>query len=206
MTSAAQSVLPLLNSLSMRDRLDIAARLKRGLISDERMTAADQKLLKRSLALKPRQRQFLADILSILNHPSDDAAENLLQEILRMSNGLRFEIGWRLDESLPPPKKPLPLTKQQIAELERRIKDADSGKTQWVSGEKVKARLDALQAKRRVKADAEVQASRIDWARSPKKGFVAAEDVLDSIRDAFSRQARPAKRKKRPAKACPKLT
>jgi hypothetical protein len=85
MTSAAQSVLPLLNSLPMRDRLDIAAHLKRGLISDERMTATDRKLLKQSLALKPKQRQFLADILSILNHPTDDTAEKLLQEILRMT-------------------------------------------------------------------------------------------------------------------------
>lgn len=204
MTSAAQSVLPLLNSLSMRDRLDIAAHLKRGLLSDQRMTAADRKLLKRSLALKPRQRQFLADVLSILNHPSDDAAENLLQEILRMSNGLRFEIGWRLDESLPT-KKLLPLTKQQIAEFDRRIKDADSGKTKWISGDKVKARLNALQAKSRAKAEAEVNASRIDWSRSPKKGLMAADHVLESIRDAFSHQTRLAKLKKRPAKASPDL-
>jgi putative addiction module component (TIGR02574 family) len=204
MTAAAQSVLPLLNSLTMRDRLDIASHLKRGLSSDEQMTAADRKLLKRSLALKPKQRRFLADILSILNHPSDDAAENLLQEILRMSNGLRFEIGWRLDESLPP-TKPLPLTKQQMAELDRRIKEADSGKTKWISGEKVKATMNALQAKWRAKADAEVNASRIDWSRSPRKGWVSAEQVLDSIRDAFSRQTRPAKGKKRAAKACPKL-
>jgi putative addiction module component (TIGR02574 family) len=204
MTSAAQSVLPLLNSLPMRDRLDIAAHLKRGLISDERMTATDRKLLKQSLALKPKQRQFLADILSILNHPTDDTAEKLLQKILRMSNSLRFEIGWRLDESLPQ-KKPQPLTKQQMAELDRRIKDADCGKTKWISGENVKATMNALQAKWRAKADAEVNASLIDWSRSPKKRFVAAEQVLDSIRDAFSRQTRPAKRKKRPAKAPPKL-
>lgn len=157
------------------------------------MTAADRKLLKRSLALKSKQRQFLADILSILNHPSDDAAENLLQEILRMSNGLRFEIGWRLEESLPQ-KEPPSLTKQQMAELKRRIKDADSGKTKWVPWEKVKARMNALQARPHAKAEAEVNASRIDWSRSPKKGFVAAEHVLDSIRHAFTHQKRSSKR------------
>ncbi|WP_395746248.1 addiction module protein [Prosthecobacter sp.] len=204
MTSAAKSVLPLLHSLPMQDRLDIAAYLKRGLRSDKRMTAADRKLLKRSLALKPKERRFLADILSILNHPTDSPVEKLFQEILLMSNGLRFEIGWRLDESLPS-REPPPPTKQQMAELKRRLKEADSGKAKWISGEEMKARMDALRAKHRAEAEAEVQASRIDWSRSPKKGFVAADDVLDSIRAAFSRQARLSQRRKRPAQTPPKI-
>lgn len=204
MTSAAKSVLPLLHSLPMQDRLDIAAYLKRGLISDKRITAADRKLLKRSLALKPKERRFLADILSILNHPTDSPVEKLFQEILLMSNGLRFEIGWRLDESLPP-REPPPPTKQQMAELKRRLKEADSGKAKWISGEEMKSRMDEWRAKHRAEAEAEVNASRIDWSISPRKGFVAAEHVLNSIRTAFSRQTRPNKNKKRPAKSSLKI-
>ena len=37
----------------------------------------------------------------MLNHPTDDEAQKLMQEILRMSNGLLLEIGWQIEESLP---------------------------------------------------------------------------------------------------------
>ena len=189
MSPAAQSVMPLLNSLPERERLEIANELKRGLISDPKLSAADRKLLKRSLALKPRQRLFLADILAMLNHPPQDELEKLFQEILRMSHGLRFEIGWRLDESLPE-RKPAPLSKQQLAELKRRIKEVDSGKAKLIPGEVVMAKLKAMQAKSRAKAEAMVAASRIDWSKQPRPGFVPAEDVLAKVRLAFSRRSK----------------
>ncbi|MFN0077733.1 MAG: addiction module protein [Prosthecobacter sp.] len=189
MSPAAQSVMPLLNSLSERERLEIAHELKRGLISDPKLSAADRKLLKRSLALKPRQRRLLADILSMLNHPPQDELEKLFQEILRMSHGLRFEVGWRLDESLPT-RRPAPLSKQQIAELKRRIKEIDSGKAKMIPGEVVMAKLKAMQAKSRAKAEAKVAAARIDWSKKPRPGFVPAEDVLAKVRLTFSRRSK----------------
>lgn len=189
MSPAAQSVMPLLNSLPERERLEIANELKRGLISDPKLSAADRKLLKRSLALKPRQRLFLADILAMLNHPPQDELEKLFQEILRMSHGLRFEIGWRLDESLPE-RKPAPLSKQQLAELKRRIKEVDSGKAKLIPGEVVMAKLKTMQAKSRAKAEAKAAAARIDWSKQPRPGFVPAEDVLAKVRLAFRRRSK----------------
>ncbi|MDP1589405.1 MAG: addiction module protein [Prosthecobacter sp.] len=189
MSPATQSVMPLLNSMPERERLEVANELKRGLISDPKLSAADRKLIKRSLALKPRQRRFLSDILSMLNHPPQDEVEKLFQEILRMSHGLRFEIGWRLDESLPA-RKPAPLSKQQIAELKRRIKDVDSGKAKMIPGEVVMAKPKAMQAKSRAEAEAKVAASRIDWSKKPRPGFVPAEDVLAKVRLVFSRRSK----------------
>lgn len=189
MSPAAQSVMPLLNSLPERERLEVANELKRGLISDPRLSAADRKLLKRSLALKPRQRQLLADILAMLNHPPQDELEKLFQEILRMSHGLRFEVGWRLDESLPE-RKPAPPSKQQIAELKRRIEEVDSGKAKLIPAEVVMAKLKAMQAKSRAESEAKVAAARIDWSKKPRPGFVSAEDVLAKVRLAFSSRSK----------------
>ena len=189
MSPAAQSVMPLLNSLPERERLEIANELKRGLISDPKLSAAGRKLVKRGLALKPRQRRFLADILAMLNHPPQNETEKLFQEILRMSHGLRFEIGWRLDESLRE-RKPAPLSKQQTAEIKRRIKEVDSGKAKWIPGEVVMAKLKTMQAKSRAKAEATVAASRIDWSKKPRPDLVPAEDVLDQVRQAFSHRSK----------------
>lgn len=189
MSPAAQSVMPLLHSLPERERLEIANELKRGLISDPKLSAADRKLLKRSLALKPKQRRLLADFLSMLNHPPQDEMEKLFQEILRMSHGLRFEIGWRLDESLPE-RKPAPLSKPQIAELKRRLKEVDSGRAKLIPWEVVKKKLHAMQAKSRAEAKAKVAASRIDWSKNPHPDLVPAEDVLAKVRLAFSQRAK----------------
>ena len=195
MSPAAQSLMPLLNSLPERERLEVANELKRGLISDPKLSTADRRLLKRSLALKPRQRRFLADILSMLNHPPQDELEKLFQEILRMSHGLRFEIEWRLNETLPQ-REPPPLSKAQVAELKRRIKEVDSGKAKMIPGEVVMAKLKAMQAKSRAEAEAKVAAARIDWSKKPLPGFVPAEDVLARVRLAFSRRSktRPSKK------------
>ena len=163
--------------------------MKRGLISEPKLSAADRRLLKRSLALKPKQRQFLADILFMQNHPPQDELEKLFQKILHMSHGLRFEIGWRVDESLPE-RKPAPLSKQQIAELKRRIKEVDSGKAKMIPGDVVMAKPKAMQAKSRTAAEAKVAAARIDWSKKPRPGFVPAEKVLTNVRLAFSHRSK----------------
>lgn len=190
MSPAAESLLPLLHSLPKQDRLEIAAYLKRGVISDPKMSAADKRLVKQGLALKPRQRRLLVDLLSMLNHPTDDAVEKMLQEILKRGNGLRYEIEWRLNETLPQ-REPPPLSKAQAAELKRRMREVDSGKARLIPWEKAKAKMDALSAKWKAKAEAEAAAARIDWSRKPRAGFVPADVVLQKIRQAFEKKTGP---------------
>jgi len=189
MSPAAESLLPLLHSLPKQDRLEVAAFLKRGLISDPKLSAADKRLVKQGLALKPRQRRLLADLLSMLNHPTEDPVEKMLQEILKRGNGLRYEIEWRLNETLPQ-REPAPLSKAQVAELKRRMREVDSGKARLIPWEKVKAKMDALSAKWKAKAEAEAAAARIDWSRKPRAGFVPADVVLQKVRQAFEKQPR----------------
>jgi putative addiction module component (TIGR02574 family) len=193
MSPAAESLLPLLHSLPIQDRLEVAAYLKRGLISDPKMSVVDKRLVKQALALKPRQRRMLSDLLSMLNHPTDDPVEKMLQEILKRGNGLRYEVEWRLNETLPE-REPPPLSKAQVAELKRRIREVDAGKARLIPWEKVKAKMDALSAKRKAKAEAEAAAARIDWSRKPRAGFVPADVVLQKVRHAFEKKTRPKRR------------